>query len=46
MPFNLKSCVEFVDQVDTYSETKYLACVPRCTCEILTADAAGLAMPG
>jgi len=27
------SCVESVDQVDTYHETKYLACVPQCLCK-------------
>jgi len=27
-----ESCVESVDQVDTYREIKYLACVPQCPC--------------
>ena len=40
-----RSCVVSVDQVDTCHETKYLACVPQCPCEMLTVDA-GLAMPG
>ena len=28
-----RSCVESVGEVDTYCETKYLACVPQCLCE-------------
>jgi len=40
-----RSCVVSVDQVDTCRESKYLACVPWCPCEIPTADAR-LAMPG
>ena len=31
-----RSCVVSVDQVDTCCETKYLACVPWCLCEVRT----------